>query len=107
MKEAVSMPRNRWLLTTLENVRIKILVIAGRLIDVAIIHGDDPLLRNISTWLRQVEEDLDPSKDIQELRLLSSLRKRADRLTTVKVGTMTQEQAVLLFVVKAFMFTFV
>jgi hypothetical protein len=38
-----------WLLTTLENVRIKILVIAGRLIDVAIIHGDGPLLRNLST----------------------------------------------------------
>lgn len=95
--EAVGMLRNRWLLSSDENSRLKILSVVERLLDGGVTHGNDDALHDVLTWLRQVEEDLNPARDVHEVRMLTSLRKLSDKLIHKRIRTFSQADAATIF----------
>ncbi|KXS12894.1 hypothetical protein M427DRAFT_390468 [Gonapodya prolifera JEL478] len=76
-KETIYNLRRIWHNTRSEQVRIKVLSIADRLLDKVVMRSNDANFTTIYRWLKHLEETVNPYKSPQSLLIIETLIRRA------------------------------
>jgi hypothetical protein len=76
-KSTIAELKRAWHGATLEPVRIKVLTVASRLLDPAVVRTSNSTYQNLTAWLASLESGLDPYKSPMSVRMVHELLKKA------------------------------
>jgi len=90
VEESMKMLKNIWNASNSQETLLKVLCIVNRFLDGDILHGEDPMLADLLSWLHEIETTLDPYVYSRPLKMLINICQHAEILQTKTIIPMIE-----------------
>lgn len=94
LKETVESLRSMWSddeIST-DSARVRILTVLERLVDSNTMHSREKIFKDVQTWMKDLESDVDPYKNPTATKLLTELRSRLSSIKAQRLGAIHESQ---------------